>query len=221
MASIKESPPASSQEKMAVVDERAIEASPNSSICSIDMPDPDYGLLRNAGFASAFSNVVCIIIGTGCLQIPYAFAKTGWIGVIIIVLSALIGAYTGNLTIKCLYYKPDHRLHSFPDIGYAAFGRPGWYFTLFFNYLYSLGTTCLYLIFAGQFINQLLNTRGVDLGKRVWIVIVGVIVWVPVIIIKNMTEVAILALFGFLASVIVVTFTVIQSFRYPAIELPL
>ncbi|KAJ1914276.1 hypothetical protein H4219_004860 [Mycoemilia scoparia] len=180
--------------------------------------DPEHNLPRNAGFMSAFSNVICIIIGTGCLQIPYAFAKTGWIGVIIIVISAFIGMYTGNLTIKCLYYKPGHRLHSFPDIGQAAFGRIGRYFTLFFNYLYSLGTTCLYLILAGQFINQLLVTLNVDLGKRIWIVICGVVVWIPVVIVKNMSEVAILALFGFLASVVVIIFSVIQSFRFPDIN---
>ncbi|KAJ2835528.1 hypothetical protein FBU31_001604, partial [Coemansia sp. 'formosensis'] len=110
---------------------------------------------RNAGFLRSFSSVVCIIIGTGCLQIPYAFAKTGWIGIIVVVLSAFIGGYTGVLTIKCLYYQHGQRLHSFPQIGRAAFGKYGQYAAQFFNYLYSLGTTCLYIILAGQFIYQL------------------------------------------------------------------
>ncbi|KAJ1784971.1 hypothetical protein LPJ59_006245, partial [Coemansia sp. RSA 2399] len=86
-------------------------------------------LPRNAGFLRSFSNVVCIIIGTGCLQIPYAFAKTGWIGVVVIILSAFIGSYTGVLTIRCLYYQPGKRLHSFPQIGRAAFGPWGQYIT--------------------------------------------------------------------------------------------
>ncbi|KAJ2361682.1 hypothetical protein IW150_007181, partial [Coemansia sp. RSA 2607] len=159
-------------------------------------------LPRNAGFMRSFSNVVCIIIGTGCLQIPYAFAKTGWIGIIIVVLSAFIGGYTGVLTIRCLYYRSGERLHSFPQIGYAAFGKWGQYATQFFNYLYSLGTTCLYIILSGQFIYQLVSTLGVTVTQKVWMIIVAIIIWIPVAILKEMSEAAIMAIFGLLASVI-------------------
>ncbi|KAJ2698863.1 hypothetical protein H4218_002988 [Coemansia sp. IMI 209128] len=170
---------------------------------------------RNAGFLRSFSNVVCIIIGTGCLQIPYAFAKTGWIGVIIVVLSAFIGGYTGVLTIKCLYYQQGHRLHSFPQIGRAAFGRWGQYATQFFNYLYSLGTTCLYIILSGQFIYQLLSTVGVDLSKKVWMIIVALIIWIPVAILKQMSEAAVMAIFGLLASVVVIVVATVMSIAQP------
>ncbi|KAJ1957041.1 hypothetical protein GGI12_005138 [Dipsacomyces acuminosporus] len=172
-------------------------------------------LPRNAGFLKAFSNVVCIIIGTGCLQIPYAFAKTGWIGVAIIVLSAFIGGYSGKLTIKCLYCKPGERLHSFPQIGRAAFGKYGQYATQFFNYLYSLGTTCLYIILAGQFVDQLISTVGVHISKKVWMIIVAIIMWVPVAILKEFSEAAILAIFGLLASIVVIFVATIMSFLYP------
>ncbi|KAJ2488088.1 hypothetical protein IWW37_005001 [Coemansia sp. RSA 2050] len=170
---------------------------------------------RNAGFLRSFSNVVCIIIGTGCLQIPYAFAKTGWIGVIIVVFSAFIGGYTGVLTIKCLYYQHGQRLHSFPQIGRAAFGRWGQYATQFFNYLYSLGTTCLYIILSGQFIYQLLSTLGVNISKKVWMIIVALIIWVPVAILKQMSEAAIMAIFGLLASVVVIAVATIMSIAQP------
>ncbi|KAJ2441621.1 hypothetical protein GGF42_007232 [Coemansia sp. RSA 2424] len=170
---------------------------------------------RNAGFLRSFSNVVCIIIGTGCLQIPYAFAKAGWIGVIIVVLSAFIGGYTGVLTIKCLYYQEGQRLHSFPQIGRAAFGKYGQYATQFFNYLYSLGTTCLYIILAGQFIYQLVSTLGVDLSKKVWMILVALIMWIPVAILKEMSEAAIMAIFGLLASVVVIAVATIMSVANP------
>ncbi|KAI9501146.1 transmembrane amino acid transporter protein-domain-containing protein [Coemansia spiralis] len=176
----------------------------------------DEQLPRNAGFLRSFSNVVCIIIGTGCLQIPYAFAKSGWIGIIVIVLSAFIGSYTGVLTIRCLYYRGDgQRLHSFPQIGRAAFGRWGQYATQFFNYLYSLGTTCLYIILSGQFIYQLVSTLGVGVSKKVWMIVVTVIMWVPVAILKEMSEAAILAIFGLLASVVVIVISTIMSLVKP------
>ncbi|KAJ2908170.1 hypothetical protein GGI21_003154, partial [Coemansia aciculifera] len=160
-------------------------------------------------------NVVCIIIGTGCLQIPYAFAKSGWIGVAIVVLSAFIGGYTGVLTIKCLYYQAGQRLHSFPQIGRAAFGKYGQYATQFFNYLYSLGTTCLYIILAGQFIFQLLSTLGVGVTKKVWMILVTLIIWIPVALLKEMSEAAIMAIFGLLASVIVIAVATIMSIAQP------
>ncbi|KAJ1734840.1 hypothetical protein LPJ72_002158 [Coemansia sp. Benny D160-2] len=172
-------------------------------------------LPRNAGFLRSFSNVVCIIIGTGCLQIPYAFAKTGWIGVAIIVLSAVIGAYTGILTIRCLYYQPGTRLHSFPQIGRAAFGRWGQYATQFFNYLYSLGTTCLYIILSGQFIHGLLVTLGVGVSQKVWMIVVAVVMWIPVAILKEMSEAAVLAIFGLLASIVVIIIATVMSLLDP------
>ncbi|KAJ1845949.1 hypothetical protein LPJ70_002276, partial [Coemansia sp. RSA 2708] len=161
-------------EKDVVVQEDEIESE------APDQQQQLQALPRNAGFLRSFSNVVCIIIGTGCLQIPYAFAKTGWIGIVIVVVSAFIGGYTGILTIRCLYYRgAEHRLHSFPQIGRAAFGRWGQYATQFFNYLYSLGTTCLYIILSGQFIYQLVSTLGVTVTQKVWMVIVAVIIWIP------------------------------------------
>ncbi|KAJ2227170.1 hypothetical protein H4R99_001788 [Coemansia sp. RSA 1722] len=172
-------------------------------------------LPRNAGFMRSFSNVVCIIIGTGCLQIPYAFSKTGWVGIIIVVLSAFIGGYTGVLTIRCLYYRSPERLHSFPQIGYAAFGRWGQWATQFFNYLYSLGTTCLYIILSGQFIYQLVSTLGVNVTQKVWMILVTIIIWIPVAILKEMSEAAIMAIFGLLASVVVIIVASVMAITNP------
>ncbi|KAJ2765644.1 hypothetical protein IWQ56_004017, partial [Coemansia nantahalensis] len=172
---------------------------------------------RNAGFLRSFSNVVCIIIGTGCLQIPYAFAKTGWIGIIILFLSAFIGSYTGVLAIRCLYYQGPmgQRLHSFPQIGRAAFGRVGQYVTQFFNYTYTLGATCLYIILSGQFIYDMLSTLGVGVPQKVWMIIVTVVMWIPVALLKEMSEAAIMAIFGLLASIAVILICTVMSVVKP------
>ncbi|KAJ2704856.1 hypothetical protein H4R19_005189 [Coemansia spiralis] len=177
----------------------------------------DRPLPRNAGFMRSFSNVVCIIIGTGCLQIPYAFAKTGWIGIIIVLLSGVIGGYTGILTIRCLYYQGPmgHRLHSFPQIGRAAFGPWGQYATQFFNYTYTLGTTCLYIILSGQFIYQLVSTLGVTIPQKVWMIIVAVVMWVPVALLKEMSEAAFMAIFGLIASIVVIVVATVMSIIQP------
>ncbi|KAJ2785848.1 hypothetical protein H4R18_000237 [Coemansia javaensis] len=174
-------------------------------------------LPRNTGFMRSFSNIVCIIIGTGCLQIPYAFAKTGWIGILIVIMSAFIGGYTGVLTIRCLYYQGANgpRLHSFPQIGRAAFGRWGQYATQFFNYLYTLGTTCLYIILSGQFIYQLVSTLGVTVTQKVWMIVVAIIMWIPVALLKEMSEAAVMAIFGLLASIVVIIVATVMSLVKP------
>ncbi|KAJ1895743.1 hypothetical protein LPJ81_004896 [Coemansia sp. IMI 209127] len=180
-----------------------------------DFENDERQVPRTAGFIRSFSSIVCIVIGTGCLQIPYAFAKTGWIGIIIIVLSALIGSYTGVLTIRCLYYQPGKRLHSFPQIGRAAFGAWGQYASQFFISLYSLGITCVYIILAGQFIHGLVVTLGVALSEKIWMVIVAVVMWIPVAILKQMSEAAFMAIFGLVASVVVIVISTVMSLKDP------
>ncbi|KAJ2403066.1 hypothetical protein GGI23_000251 [Coemansia sp. RSA 2559] len=180
-----------------------------------DFGNDEAHIPRTAGFVRSFSSIVCIVIGTGCLQIPYAFAKTGWIGIIIIVLSALIGSYTGILTIRCLYYQPGKRLHSFPQLGRAAFGPWGQYASQFFISLYSLGITCVYIILAGQFIHGLVVTLGVGLSEKVWMVIVAVVMWIPVAILKQMSEAAFMAIFGLVASVVVIIISTVMSLKDP------
>ncbi|KAJ1962444.1 hypothetical protein GGI12_002651, partial [Dipsacomyces acuminosporus] len=99
---------------------------------------------RTAGFIRSLANIVCIIIGTGALQIPYVFSKIGYLGLLVIALSTFIGMYSGVITIKCLYYKEGRRLRSFTDIAYHAYGPFGQYFTQFFNYIFCVGTTALF-----------------------------------------------------------------------------
>ena len=52
---------------------------------------------------SALFHVICVIAGTGILQLPHALAKSGWIGIALMVLSAFGNEYTGRLLIQCLY----------------------------------------------------------------------------------------------------------------------
>ncbi|KAJ1982342.1 hypothetical protein H4R34_001752 [Dimargaris verticillata] len=160
----------------------------------------------------AFVNIVCVVAGTGVLQLPYALAESGWVGILLILVSGFIGVYSGTILIRCLYYDKDRRLGSYPEIGGAAFGRYGRYFTLFFHYLYILGTTCIYIILAGNYLNELLEHADIHIGDKACKAIVAVIMWAPFVAMKTMSEVAILALFGFLATVIVVGVAVVVGF---------
>ncbi|RKP34869.1 transmembrane amino acid transporter protein-domain-containing protein, partial [Dimargaris cristalligena] len=161
---------------------------------------------------AAFVNIVCVVAGTGVLQLPYALSEGGWLGIVLIFLSGFIGVYSGTILIRCLYYDRTRRLSSYPEVGEAAFGKPGLYITYFFHYLYILGTVCIYIILAGDNINGLLEQVNVHIGAKVCQCIVSLVMWAPFVVMKSMKEVAILALFGLVATVVVVVVAVVVGF---------
>ncbi|KAJ1949515.1 hypothetical protein FBU59_001108 [Linderina macrospora] len=198
----------------------AQEKAHGSETSSVNYPTAEEGGYvpppRTAGFLKTLANVVCIIIGTGALQIPYVFSKIGYVGLVIIAMSAFIGMYSGSITIKCLYYKEGRRLRTFTDIGYHSYGLVGQYFTQFFNYLFCIGTTALFVILSGGFLYDLISDDlNVNISKRVWMVIVSCVITLPLLVLKHMSEIAIMSIFGFLASLVMIMVAVIQSFRFP------
>jgi amino acid permease len=166
---------------------------------------------EGASDSSALFHVVCVIAGTGILQLPYALGKSGWIGVAIMIMAAFVNEYTGRLIIQCLYYK-GKRLTGYPEIGYLAFGRVGrGVVNVFFNSVL-IGVTCLYLILAGM---DLAHLTG-QLNTKLWILVCSAVIWIPFIALRTLKEVAIVSLFGALASVgLVIIIFVLGIIDYP------
>lgn len=102
------------------------------------------------GFMTAYFNVVCIVAGTGTLGLPQAFAQGGWLGILIMMLAFFMAVYSGIVIIRCLYYKPGHRLHDYKEVGKAAFGWYGYGIATTLHYLNLFGCPGLYLVLAGQ-----------------------------------------------------------------------
>ncbi|ORY01398.1 hypothetical protein K493DRAFT_312452 [Basidiobolus meristosporus CBS 931.73] len=171
---------------------------------------------RTGSSFGAYFNIVCVIAGTGTLQLPLSLHQGGWISLIMIVLSACIAVYTGQLLIKCLYYDGVSRLPDYPSIGQAAFGKPGKFFVRVFYYSIQLGASCIYILLAGQNARGLLQSWGVNASEKVCIIVAAVVVCIPYIALKTLKEVAILAAFGAVATLVVVLTVVIEGF----IQLP-
>ncbi|KAI8577327.1 hypothetical protein K450DRAFT_282713 [Umbelopsis ramanniana AG] len=169
------------------------------------------GLVRNASNTSAFINIVCVVAGSGTLGIPYALRQSGWIGLFLLMLSAVMSNYAGALLIKCLYYDPKRRLSGFPEIGYEAFGKAGRALVLAFNYTLLLTTPVLYLILAGDNLAALMQPLNVPITMKAWVWILTVAVCIPFIVVKNMKEVAVMSFFGSLATVCVVIVVAVMS----------
>ncbi|KAJ1962034.1 hypothetical protein GGI12_002895 [Dipsacomyces acuminosporus] len=152
-----------------------------------------------------FFHIVCIMAGTGILQLPYALKEGGWIGLFYIMLAGVIAAYSGNMLIKCLYYKQGTRLRSYTDIAEAAFGLYGRRAFRVIKDLNLLGIVGIFIVLAGTNINALLEEPGSgSLGIRFWISISAVLVWAVIVLAKEIHDIYIFSIFGTLTAVVTV-----------------
>ncbi|KXN74020.1 hypothetical protein CONCODRAFT_77036 [Conidiobolus coronatus NRRL 28638] len=160
----------------------------------------------------AYFNIVCVVAGTGILGLSYALKQSGWVGLILFFLVAIMAAYTGKLLIECLYVRPNERLEEFHSIGEEAFGKFGKYFVKIFHYIITLSSGCIYILVAGQNIDMLTKDRGVPLSERHWIIIAGAVSLLPVALLKTMKEVAWASALGTICTVVMVLVIVIGCF---------
>ncbi|ORY01308.1 hypothetical protein K493DRAFT_323485 [Basidiobolus meristosporus CBS 931.73] len=165
---------------------------------------------RNGSSLGAYFNVICVVAGTGTLQLPLTLMQGGWISILLMMLCGTIAVYTGNLLIKCLYHNGQSRLPDYPSVGYAAYGRFGQNFIRSFHYTILLGASCIYIILAGVNLHELSNT---DIDRKVWIAISAAIVWVPFVALKSLKEFVWLSVFGVLTTLVVILVTVVEGLR--------
>ncbi|KAI8319415.1 hypothetical protein GQ54DRAFT_299356 [Martensiomyces pterosporus] len=170
---------------------------------------------RKGSTLGAFLNIVCVIIGTGSLQLPLTFQQSGWIGIILVIISGVIGTLTGSLVIKSLYLMSGNRVRNFNQIGHAAFGIVGRLAIYFFHTIYVVGIVGDYIILAGQSFNQIAKDGGHDIGENAWKVICAAIMWLACISLKQMSEAAVLSFLGFSTSMVTLLIAIIQSFMHP------
>ncbi|KAG0037264.1 hypothetical protein BGZ82_002864 [Podila clonocystis] len=154
----------------------------------------------------AYANVVCVVAGTGTLGLPYALALGGWIGVGILVLSLIMSVYTAMLLMKCVYYNGKYRLSSYQEVGRHAYGTPGLVAVWFFHTSIVLGAPIMYLILSGTEMKTLIPSA--DISVKAWIWISAAVVAVPFVTMKTLKEVAVMSVFGALATVVLVVVAV-------------
>ncbi|KAF7728339.1 hypothetical protein EC973_006280 [Apophysomyces ossiformis] len=160
---------------------------------------------------TAYANVVCVVAGTGTLGLPYAFNKGGWLGILILMLAYGMSVYSGVILIRCLYYKPGHRLHDYKEIGTAAFGLPGYLVASVLHILNLFGCPALYLVLAGGNMHDLLKHTSAGLTPGYWSIIFAALLLIPSVTMKTLREVTAMAVIGALSTMIAVFIVVIQS----------
>ncbi|KAI9275747.1 transmembrane amino acid transporter protein-domain-containing protein [Phascolomyces articulosus] len=165
-----------------------------------------HGIEREAQGSSflAYFNIVCVVAGTGALQLPYALAQGGWIGLLIMFLSWFFSTYSGVVLIRCLYYDGQSRLTSYQDVAERAFGKIGGWIAFFFTAITMIGVPILYVMLAGSNIHAACKGTSAELTFPIWTIICACVVGVPYIFFKSLKEVGFTSLFGVLTTVITV-----------------
>jgi len=126
--------------------------------------------------------------------------------------------YTGTILAKSMYpYGRQLPLKTYQDIGDAAFGKGGYYFTLFIQNAALVSVGILFMILAGLNLQQLAidwdiaPSTDLDIVK-VCIAGVVVVVFPFIIFLKTMTEISFIAIFGMFATTFTVFVVIIFSF---------
>ncbi|XP_052811305.1 uncharacterized protein LOC128238973 isoform X1 [Mya arenaria] len=136
----------------------------------VDLESMDVEKIGGLGIVTCAVFIVGEIAGSGVLALPAAVEGSGWTGLALMVLCALVSAYTGNILGKAWLivrkrtpeYQTGHVRYPYPAIGQAAFGVFGRRlvsisidFTLF-------GVGVVFLILASMNIGNLLAPYWAD-----------------------------------------------------------
>eukprot|EP00931_Biecheleriopsis_adriatica_P091420 TRINITY_DN65307_c0_g1_i1.p1 TRINITY_DN65307_c0_g1~~TRINITY_DN65307_c0_g1_i1.p1 ORF type:complete len:433 (+),score=55.44 TRINITY_DN65307_c0_g1_i1:76-1374(+) len=173
-------------------------------------------------FGAAF-NVICCVVGAGLLQLPFAVAQSGWIGVLMLCVLSVMAWYSGDILIKCLHIargelgdeqvKCKSKLETYGDIGEAAFGTCGRIFVNVQMHLTLVLVAVVYNLLAGlNFLTIFSSFNWVT--PDVAMVIVAVMAWFHVFL-KTMGEVAILSSFNFVITVALLVVVICEACTNP------
>ncbi|KAI8842477.1 transmembrane amino acid transporter protein-domain-containing protein [Chytridium lagenaria] len=176
------------------------------------IPIEDVSAHHGNSVAEAVYHIICVIAGSGVLQLPFALNQSGWVGVLVILFSAWANQYSGMLLVKCLYINGSERLKGFPHIGQKAFGNIGKIVVEVLNSVMLLGVPIVYLILSGMNFEILFgyfDTRG-------WIIVSSLLIMIPFLIFKTLKEIAILSAFGVFATIVVIATVLV----YAIIDIP-
>ncbi|KAF9115644.1 hypothetical protein BGX27_007071 [Mortierella sp. AM989] len=158
------------------------------------------------------ASLVCVIAGTGTLGMPHAVSKTGWLGIILVILALFMSTTTGIMLVKCLYLNTDTRRSSYEDIAMDSFGCVGYYTSIGVVGINLFGSAVLYTILASSLIQEMVNEyshKWEDI--YIYVIACSVFVWICLVSTKSMKEVAILSIIGAGATIGVVSIVIGDS----------
>ncbi|XP_048586741.1 vesicular inhibitory amino acid transporter [Nematostella vectensis] len=158
----------------------------------------------------AILNLLSDILGSGLLALPYVVSQGGISALVSILVIPIICYYTGQILIDCLYEKSYNGVryrvrHSYKEIGEACWPGYGGIITVVIQGVKLFLSAASYIVLSAALISSMLQDLG--FGDRLWILIAA-LVGLPMILAKNLSQVAwlsLLSIAALLAAVVVVS----------------
>ncbi|KAL4188755.1 hypothetical protein AMTRI_Chr08g161970 [Amborella trichopoda] len=164
-------------------------------------------LSQQCSYSQAVINGINVLCGVGVLSTPYAVKEGGWLGLLVLLSFALISCYTGVLLKRCLESKPG--LHTYPDIGQAAFGKVGRLGISIILYAELYACCVEYVILESDNLNSLfpnahLNLAGYQLSSHQLFAIITTLAVLPTVWLRDLSVLSYISAGGVIASLLVV-----------------
>jgi amino acid permease len=180
------------------------------------MPDKDSahvvvtaGPQRRSSVFHATFNVFCAGAGAGIVGLPYALRLTSWFGLILLVIGALLSIYTGYKMSQV--FNDDDGLMTYNDFGKKALGKVGLVLVIVCQVAVCVGAPILYMVLCGDNLHTIFQNVAPVMRREYWILICGAIV-LPMCYLKSFHHVAFIAIFGALATIVLVIVLIVQIF---------
>eukprot|EP01138_Halocafeteria_seosinensis_P002689 gb/GECG01002750.1/.p1 GENE.gb/GECG01002750.1/~~gb/GECG01002750.1/.p1 ORF type:complete len:505 (+),score=31.13 gb/GECG01002750.1/:1-1515(+) len=164
---------------------------------------------KGASFSQSTFNAINVLVGIGMLSYPVALKSSGWIGVGIMLLFALITRYTALILGRSMDVFPECR--SFSDLGKKAFGEVGRVLiTVVFFLELMLAACASYLIVFAT------NLESMFESKPMWFfALIGALTVLPTTWIKDMSRMSYLSILGILSSISLIFIIIYTGVAHP------
>ncbi|WJZ95215.1 hypothetical protein VitviT2T_014001 [Vitis vinifera] len=159
------------------------------------------------GFIRSCYIAISAFLGIGILTLPYAVARSGWLALILLAITAYMSFCTAILLKRCM--QADPYIRSYQDIAELAFGKE---FRLIVHVLMNME---LYLVAVGLLIiegdtlhklfpNFVINLGGLRLGGELFSVVVTALVILPSALLTDLGVLSYVFAMGAAAIIIIV-----------------
>lgn len=171
-------------------------------ISTSEFPTPQ----RQCSVAQSVINGTNLLCGIGLMTMPYAVKEGGLLSLTLLLLFAVICCYTGILLMKCLQSYPG--LHSYPDIGQAAFGTAGRLGIAIVLYM-ELFASCVEFLtlisdnLSSLFPNTSMFIAGTELSTHQVFGITAALLVLPTVWLRNLSLLSYISVGGIFATIVV------------------
>ncbi|KAK3034267.1 hypothetical protein RJ639_032202 [Escallonia herrerae] len=167
-----------------------------------ELPPP-----QQCSYAQSVLNAINVLCGIGILTTPYALKEGGWLSLSLLFVLAIITCYTGILLKHCLDSSPG--LHTYPDIGQAAFGVTGRIFVAAILYMELYSSCVEYLIMMSDNLSTLfpyvhLDFAGIHLNSYQICAITSALVILPTVWLRDLSLLSYVSVGGVVTLALVV-----------------